>query len=177
MFTVIGISLVIIVCLIISNNIVINYYTSKQRRFIEYVNKDITLAKIRNEVFTEHRYSLIKNLYFMKKIVNWFLILFIAIVLGLAVFIVINSREYFSEYFEAKRVKLNLQKEEKVDSILNIVKLRTLQVDSLLLDAQLKNKEIESITKQNDELLKHQKSLQYFIDRVKAEEKKNAEIQ
>jgi hypothetical protein len=150
----------------------IYFYVSKNRKFIIESNREMKVSTVKNVYFQEHRMDLLQTLYFMKKYFLYLItIIFIAII-GLGSYLVYDSSEYFRELFEAKRVKLNLAKEEKVDSILTIINIKSTEIDSLVNLVNSKNDIIDLLDKQNKELVKNQKALNYFIEKAKKEEEK-----
>jgi uncharacterized protein YydD (DUF2326 family) len=103
----------------------------------------------------------------MKKYFGWVIIIIVCAIVGLSSYIVYDSRTYFSELFEAKRVKLNLAKETQVDSILNVIGNKNKEIDSLIHTIQSNKDVIDILENQNKELLKNQKTLNYFIEELK----------
>ena len=67
----------------------------------------------------------------MKKYIGISLIVLIVAIVIAGGIIFIDSRQYFMEYFEAKRVKLDLRQESSVDSLLQVITSKTILVDSL----------------------------------------------
>ena len=117
----------ILLLVVISNNFV--------RKHIIYLNNlcSIKLSELKSDVGRLQRYSLIKNLKLMKKIITWSLILFFGTIITIASVIIMDSREYFKEYFEVQRKELNLRSEASVDSLRQIIDIKTKSNDSLLL--------------------------------------------
>ena len=91
------------------------------------------------------------------------LALVVILVLG-AGLIVYDSRDYFSEYFEAKRTKLNLMTEESVDSLQTVIISNQHYIDSLNIVITENKKSVEDCQKVNTELMESNRILQKTIE-------------
>lgn len=67
----------------------------------------------------------------MKKYIGLILIIIVCALLVAGSVFVFDSRDYFKEYFEAKRQKLNLMDEASVDSLRQVITTKTIMIDSL----------------------------------------------
>ncbi|MCK9417542.1 hypothetical protein M0Q97_12950 [Candidatus Dojkabacteria bacterium] len=91
------------------------------------------------------------------------LALVVIFVLG-AGLIVYDSREYFSEYFEVKRTKLNLMTEKSADSLQNEIIIKQKNIDSLNIVITENKKSVEDCQKINIELMESNRLLQKTIE-------------
>lgn len=94
------------------------------------------------------------------------IILIIGIV-SCCAWITYDSKEYFEEYFEVKRQKLDLRSESSVDSLKTVITVNIKQIDSLTVEVA-KQKEIENNSATNfkqqlDSKNKQIKNLQSII--------------
>jgi hypothetical protein len=115
--------------------------------YSNYLNNlgTITTAQMRNEVSKNQRYCLIKSLKTMKKYLGWSIFLIVLTVISLGIFLVVDSRDYFQDYFEVQKNKLHLRSVAAVDSLENIINHKTFLVDSLLMVDKEKMLEIQSL--------------------------------
>jgi len=91
----------------------------------------LTPTQAKSNLFRLQRYLLIKSLKTMKKYIGISILLFVIVVLALVAIITIDSRQYFKEYFETERQKLNLRSEQSVDSLLNEININKGKLDSV----------------------------------------------
>lgn len=99
------------------------------------------------------------------KKVGMYSILSLVIILLLgAGLIVYDSREYFSEYFEVKRTKLDLMSESSVDSLQNVIIIKQMNIDSLNVVINENIKSIDECKKTTDELRESNRILQKTIE-------------
>lgn len=108
-------------------------------------------------------YMLIKNLKDMKKYIG---ICLVIIILGLLVgggIIFNDSRNYFIEYFEAKRQKLNLMHEASVDSLQNVIIMNQKTIDSLAVKINVNQEIVDNLNKQLEKVNQSNTNLQYNI--------------
>ena len=130
-----------------------------------YLN-DVPLMKqsqIKSEINCLHVYLLIKNLKDMKKYIG---ICLVIIILGLLVgggIIFNDSRNYFIEYFEAKRQKLNLMHEASVDSLQNVIIMNQKTIDSLAVKINVNQEIVDNLNKQLEKVNQSNANLQYNI--------------
>lgn len=82
----------------------------------------------------------------MKKYIGIGLIMIVLAVIAAGAFIVNDSREYFKEYFEAKRTKLDLRQESSVDSLLQVITNLTITRDSLVTALDNEKKTGDNVT-------------------------------
>jgi hypothetical protein len=155
---------------IIIFNYLLQHYTTKTRQFITNLITELTPLKLKNLYFQEYKFDILNNLYYMKKYFGWILIIIVLSVIGLSTYVVYDSRDYFRDLFEAKRIKLNLAKESQVDSILVEIKLRDKQIDSLLHQVETNKEVIQVLETSNKDLVKNQKTLNYLIESLKKKE-------
>lgn len=87
-----------------------------------------------------------------KQIVITIVIIFSLFLVGVATTIFMDNRDYFKDYFQSKRDKLNLMNEASVDSLVNIINDNQTLLDSikntLILEKELSQKSIEIIQKE-----------------------------
>lgn len=67
----------------------------------------------------------------MKKYIGWSIVAVIVSAIVMCGWIVYDSRDYFYDYFEYKRQKLNLRSEQSVDSLLTVINNNEQIIDSL----------------------------------------------
>lgn len=77
----------------------------------------------------------------MKKYIGISLVVLIVGMLACCVWITYDSRDYFKDYFEVKRQKLDLRSESSVDSLKTIIFTNQKQIDSLSVEV-VKYKEL-----------------------------------
>jgi hypothetical protein len=93
----------------------------------------------------------------MKNIIKILTITISSIVLILIIFgstILFESRSYFIEYFNIQKKKLNLRKEESVDSLQNVILSKTKIIDSLTVVNKQTEKQLNDEIKINKSLTK-----------------------
>ncbi len=78
--------------------------------------------------------------------------------------IINDSRDYFEEYFEVKRDKLNLMDEASVDSLTNTIILNKKSIDSLSVIVTEKANNIEDLKTNNEDLKSSNYLLQMTIN-------------
>lgn len=132
---------------------------------IRYLNDvpSMKLSQIKSDSNRLVVYMLIKNLKDMKKYIG---ICLVIIILGLLVGagIVFNdSRNYFIEYFEAKRQKLNLMHEASVDSLQNVIIMNQKTIDSLAVKINVNQEIVNNLNKQLEKVNQSNANLQYNI--------------
>ena len=132
---------------------------------IQYLNDvpSMKLSQIKSDSNRLVVYILIKNLKDMKKYIG---ICLVIIILGLLVGagIVFNdSRNYFIEYFEAKRQKLNLMHEASVDSLQNVIIMNQKTIDSLAVKINVNQEIVDNLNKQLEKVNQSNANLQYNI--------------
>lgn len=132
---------------------------------IRYLNdvSSMKQSQIKSEINRLHVYLLIKNLKDMKKYIG---ICLVIIILGLLVgggIIFNDSRNYFIEYFEAKRQKLNLMHEASVDSLQNIIIMNQKTIDSLAVKINVNQEIVDNLNKQLEKVNQSNANLQYNI--------------
>lgn len=132
---------------------------------IQYLNdvSSMKLSQIKSDSNRLVVYILIKNLKDMKKYIG---ICLVIIILGLLVGagIVFNdSRNYFIEYFEAKRQKLNLMHEASVDSLQNVIIMNQKTIDSLAVKINVNQEIVDNLNKQLEKVNQSNANLQYNI--------------
>lgn len=108
----------------------INHYINEQRRYINEL-ANMSMTQIKSTGGCLQRYSLINNLRYMKKYIGICLLLITLTFIGVSTFIVYDSRNYFKDYFETERKKLNLRSEASVDSLQFIITNQSKKIDSL----------------------------------------------
>lgn len=141
---------------------VINRITNCTTKYLNDLHL-VTQAQLKSELNRNYRYSLIKNLKDMKKYIG---ISLVAIILGLLIaggIIFNDSRNYFIEYFDVKRQKLDLMHESSVDSLKSVIILQTKVSDSLMVKLNSNQEIIESLNKQLEAVNKSNANLQYNI--------------
>lgn len=99
-----------------------------------------------------------------KKVGMYSILSLVAILILGAGLIVYDSRDYFSEYFEAKRTKLNLMTEASVDSLQNEITIKQKNIDSLNIVISENVKSVEECQKTTDELRESNRLLQKTIE-------------
>lgn len=130
----------------------------------DYLNKLhlFTQAQLKSEQGRLYRYQLLKNISRMKKYLGISLLLFVTALIGSGVFIVVDSRQYFKDYFEVQRTKLNLRNESSVDSLLNVIAFERKQNDSIVSSIKLDSVRLQSLQnelKTKDKAIKAIKTL------------------
>lgn len=108
----------------------INYYVNEQKRYINEL-PNMTIGQIKSTGGYLQRYSLINNLRYMKKYIGISLLMITLCFISVTCFIVYDSRNYFKEYFETERKKLNLRSEASVDSLQLVINNQSKNIDSL----------------------------------------------
>jgi hypothetical protein len=111
-------------------NLIINNSIKEQTKFLNEIN-DLTLSQLKSSLFRNLRYTLIQNLSKMKKLLGFIILTTFLILIGLGTFIVIDSKQYFKDYFEAKRKKLTLRTEASIDSLQNQIDSKIKVIDSI----------------------------------------------
>jgi len=129
-FFLIGLVILSIIIQIILAIIVVKFFVEKHKKYLNSLSS-IKINELKSDVGRLQRYSLIKNLNLMKKFVGWSILLIIIAIIGIATVIVIDSREYFTDYFEVQRKELNLRSEASVDSLQLIISKQMKTTDSL----------------------------------------------
>lgn len=125
-----GIFLVVFLLIVYTMYLVFNQFKNVYSHYLNSLG-NVTTSQIRSEISKNQRYSLIKNLFFMKKFFGYGLLAIIFTMIGLTTIIVMDSREYFTDYFEVQRQKLNLRSEASVDSLQVVIDERNQFIDSL----------------------------------------------
>lgn len=88
------------------------------------------------------------------KIITGFATFICLIIIILFSVIAFESRTYLTDYFNVQKKKLNLRKEESVDSLQNVINLKSKTIDSLLLINKEFEKQIINEKKLNKSLTK-----------------------
>ena len=116
----------------------INDFLNQQKDYLNSLNS-ISLRQLKSDQGRLQIFNLIKNLSNMKKFIGISILLVTVVALLIASIIVYDSRNYFKEYFESQRNKLNLRSEASVDSLQNIIAdQKTLIVNQSKLNDSLK---------------------------------------
>lgn len=113
--------------------VIINHFVNDYSNYLNSLG-NATPSQLKSEVAKSHRYGLIKSLTVMKKFIGWsILIIVLAMTLGTGI-VVNDSRTYFKSFFEVERQKLNLRSEKSVDSLVNVIIIKTKTLDSLKIE-------------------------------------------
>ena len=110
--------------------LIIKKFTSEYSFYLNSLG-NATTSQIRNEIAKNQRYCLIKNLSTMKKYLGWSIFLIVLTIISLTFFIVVDSKDYFKQYFEVQKTKLHLATDKSVDSMQIIISKKTIIIDSL----------------------------------------------
>lgn len=122
-----------------------------------------TPSVIKSETFRIQKLQIGKNFDIMKKAFTWAIILFTIGMIGLAGFLVYDSRDYFQDYFEIKQKKLLLQTEQATDSLINVIDVRESMIDSLKMKELRYNDTINMKQQELNQILESNRSLKRAV--------------
>lgn len=128
-----------------------------------------TPSQLKGPIILNQNRTLIKLFSNMKKYIGLSILSIVLAAVVISGLLVYNSKEYFAEYFEVQRTKLNLRSEASVDSLQMVIVDQQKQLDSVLMNVQfikdenalLRNKQWESLKtiKNLQGVIKHQNTM------------------
>lgn len=123
----------LILSLILTLSILFRFIRNFQKNSNQFLFSlpNATSSQLRGPLMQNQMNLLLNNLSTMKKFIGWSFLAVILTVLILGSLTVYDSREYFKEYFEVKRDKLNLRNEASVDSLQLFIVDQNVYIDSL----------------------------------------------
>lgn len=162
-----------IMCIICLLMCVLNFIIWMFNKYIipvRYYLTDITtysMADLKKPHAILYRQILIKNLYVMRKILKYAIII-VAISIGFCLgFIVFKNSDYFKTYFALKQQKLELATEAKVTEMLQTIEFQKQYTDSIVTVRSAKIDSLVNIVTnlsvENAKLLERNKNLNFMI--------------
>lgn len=135
--------MILFIIVIISTILIINMFLNNQ---IQYINSlgSTTQSQLKSSSNRLQRYNLIKNLQVMKKYIGISILIVVIMITTISSIIIFDSRQYFKEYFNTQREKLNLRSEKSVDSLIVVIKTQQKQLDSIQV-LNISNLKIDSV--------------------------------
>ena len=146
----------------------IKYFVEEYSNFLNNLGS-ATPSQLKSEISKNQRYGIIKSLKIMKKQIGWSIFVLVLAIVAFGTFIVIDSRDFFKEYFETQQNKLQLRTIEAVDSMQNVITEKTFIIDSLTVLNKNNQVEIEKLNfvvkksetsiKNLENVIKHQNTM------------------
>lgn len=135
--------MILFIIVIISTILIINMFLNNQ---IQYINSlgSTSQSQLKSSSNRLQRYNLIKNLQVMKKYIGISILIVVIMITTISSIIIFDSRQYFKEYFNTQREKLNLRSEKSVDSLIVVIKTQQKQLDSIQV-LNISNLKIDSV--------------------------------
>ncbi len=151
--------LLIIICLFF----VITYCFSQLSAYLNQLS-EATISQLKSPIGRLQRYSLINTLKIMKKFITVSILLIIITIVSICSVIVLNSQDYFKQYFKIQQQKLTLRSVECVDSLQNRLSDKEIIIDSLIIDNAQLTYNIKLLKEDRTEKYKLIKNLQMILE-------------
>ena len=154
---------VLLILIIICLFFVITYCFSQLSSYLNQLS-EVTISQLKSPIGRLQRYSLINTLKIMKKFITVSILLIIITIISICSVIVLNSQDYFKQYFKVQQQKLTLRSVECVDSLQQTISEKEIIIDSLIINNSKLSYQEKLLKEDRIEKIKLIKNLQMILD-------------